>query len=84
MNALINERINSNLFLDLDGVNERTVCDALRKLKPGKSDVYFDCNSNCFINAPDTLIEHVTHLFKWFLRTGQIPLFLISSSLVPI
>ena len=49
--------------------------------------VYFDYNSDCFINAPDTLIEHVTHLFiyiKWFRRTGKIPWFLITCSLVPI
>ena len=26
--------------------------------------VYFDYNSDCFINAPDTLIEHVTHFYE--------------------
>ena len=44
----------------------------------------FDNNSDCFIIAPDTLIEHVTHLCKWFLRTGQIPLFLIACPLFTI
>ena len=46
--------------------------------------VYFDYNSDCFINNSDTFIEHVTHSFKWFLRTGKIPFFQLSCSLVPI
>ena len=78
MNAQKNERINSDPLLDLDSVNIQTVRDALRKLKPRKSDVYFGYNSNCFINAPDTLREHVTHLFKWFQRNGKIPFFLLA------
>ena len=32
----------------------------------------------------DSLIEHVTHLFKWLLRTGKIPDFLLVCTLVPI
>ena len=60
----INNRIIPELESDLDKVNDSTVRNALRKLKPGKSDDFFQFNSNCFINAPDSLIIHVTQIFK--------------------
>jgi len=84
VNEQINNRIIPELESDLDKVNNSTVRAALRKLKPGKSDAFFQFNSDCFINAPDSLINHVTQLFKWFLRTGKIPHFLLICSLVPI
>ena len=57
---------------------------ALQKLKSNKSDALFDFNSDCLINATDKLIQDITVLFRWFLRTGVIPNFLLLCTLVPI
>ena len=65
-------------------MNFNSVKLALNKLKSGKSDVSYDFNSDCLTYAPDSLIEHVTHLFKCLLRTGKIPDFLLVCTLVPI
>lgn len=80
----IEGKIDYQLNSDLDRVTETTVRDALSKLKAGKSDAYFEFNSDCVINCTDKLINQVTLLFKWFLRTGKIPSFLLLCTLVPI
>ena len=80
----LESRINQDLIIDLDRVNHQTVKEALTKLKSGKSDVMFQFGSDCLINGTDSLIDHVTNLFKWFFRTGRIPPFLLMCTLVPI
>ena len=57
---------------------------ALQKLKSNKSDALFDFNSDCLINATDKLIQDIIVLFRWILRTGVIPNFLLLCTLVPI
>jgi len=84
VNQVIEEKIDQSLLPNLDNVNTSTVRAALQKLKGGKSDAIFDFNSDCLINSSDELISAVTHLFKWFLRTGTVPNFLLLCTLVPI
>ena len=84
INEEINLQVNQGLQVDLDRVNSETVRAALDKLKTGKSDVQFSFNSDCLINSSSVLIEHMTQLFRWFLRTGRIPAFLLLCTLVPI
>ena len=84
INQLINSKINQNLNVDLEKVNNDTVRAALRKLKTGKSDSSYSFTSDCLLNAGDELISHVTSLFKWFLRTGRIPMFLLICNIIPI
>ena len=50
----------------------------------GKSDPLFSFNSDCLINSGQELLSHVTQLFKWFLRTGKIPTFLLLCTITPI
>ena len=80
----INSRIDETLLQDIDKVNTQTVASALNKLKSSKSYPVFDFNSGCLINSPPELIQHVTNLFKWFLRTGKVPVFLLLCTIVPI
>lgn len=80
----INSQINPNLARDLDRVTEKTVTDALNKLKSNKSDPVFSFNSDCLLNSCEELVAHVTVLFKWFLRTGKIPAFLLLCTIIPI
>lgn len=80
----IDSRIDATLLQDIDKVNTKTVAAALDKLKSSKSDPVFDFNSDCLINSPPELIHHVTNLFKWFLRSGKVPAFLLLCTIVPI
>ena len=80
----IEEQVDQGLLPHLDRVNPDIVKNALEKLKSSKSDALFDFNSDCLINASAELIEKITILFKWFLRTGVIPNFLLICTLVPI
>ena len=49
-----------------------------------KCDPLFSFNSDCLINSGQELLSHVTQLFKWFLRTGKIPAFLLLCTIIPI
>ena len=61
-------------------INAKTVNScAIDKLKSSKSDPVFYFNSDCLINS-----HHVTILFKWFLRRGKVPAFLLLCSIIPI
>ena len=80
----IDSQIDHNQLGDLDQVNEDAVLEALHKLKHGKSDPLFSFNSDCLLNSGKELLAHVTELFKWFLRTGKIPSFLLLCTIVPI
>ena len=74
----INSRIHETLLQDIDKVNTQTAAPALNKLKSSKSDPVF------YFNSELELIQHVTNLFKWFLRTGKVPAFLLLCTIVPI
>ena len=80
----IDLQVDPSLLGDLDRVNEDAVLQALHKLKNGKSDPLFSFNSDCLINSGQELLSHVTQLFKWFLRTGKIPAFLLLCTIIPI
>lgn len=80
----IDSQINEDLLYDLDRVNEHTVRAALNKLKTGKSDPTFSFSSDCLLNGGDLLVNRVTSLFKWFLRTGRIPPILLLCTIIPI
>ena len=80
----INSRVNQGLLADLDRVNIFNVQAALDKLKACKSDVMFGFSSDCLINSNSEFLGHITQLFKWVLRTGKVPSFLLLCTLVPI
>jgi len=84
VNDDINNLGNQELLLDVERVNTVNVRLALERLKSGKSDVTYSFNSDCLLKTSDVLIQHVTTLFKWFLRTGRVPAFLLLCTLVPI
>ena len=69
---------------DISRVNESVVREALKKMKAGKSDTLYDFSSDCLINGPDSLIPHLTNLFKIFISHGKAPVSLLVCSLVPI
>ena len=53
-------------------------------MKGGKSDVVFEFNSDCLINAPEILHTHLANLFRAFLIHGKVAVILLLCSLIPI
>ena len=53
-------------------------------MKPNKRDALFDMSSDYYINAPDELITHLTHLFRLYLGHGYIPPVILLCTLIPL
>ena len=65
-------------------VTEELVREALKKMKPKKSDAIFDTMSDFYINGPDELVSHLTTLVKLYLYHGYVPYFILLCTLVPL
>ena len=85
---LIGETINQNIYTDsdyhLDRINEKLICDALKKLKPNKKDSLYNTVSDCYINGPDSLKVHIKNLIRIYLVHGVVPRFLLVCTLMPL
>ena len=68
----------------IDKVTPGLVREALKRMKSGKSDVQFEFNSDCLLNAPVVLLDHVANIFRMFLVHGKVAVILLLCSLVPI
>ena len=71
-----------DLIEDVDKVTPELVKEALKKIKATKSDLLFDFNSDCLINAPEVLLNHPAIMFRTFLIHGKVALILLLCSLV--
>ena len=58
--------------------------EAIKKVKPDKSDPVFDYSSDCLKNAPEILLEHIVTIIRCFLIHSHISTVLLLSTLVPI
>ena len=68
----------------LDRINEALVQQALLKLKSNKRDALFNTVSDCYINGPPELIQHLTVLIKMFLVHGFVPPSILVCTLMPL
>ena len=80
----INEGINDNCFQQVERVNEQFVLDALKKMKRNKHDAVLNIVSDCLIDGPPELVQHLTCLFRLFLIHGFVPRFVLLCSLIPL
>ena len=80
----IQDKIGLASLIDVFRINENVVCEALAKMKGGKSDGLYDFSSDCLTNAPPELISHLVKLLRTFMIHGTIPHFLLVCTLVPI
>ena len=86
--VMIQEHLRKNINRDdLEGVDiiiPKLVVEAIKRLKPGKSDPLLKVTSDFFINAPDILHELLSVILKSFIIHAHVSDFLLLSSLVPI
>ena len=58
--------------------------EAVKKVKPNKSDPMYDFTSDCLKNAPDSLFTHLSNVLRSYLTHAHVSLVLLLSTLVPI
>ena len=80
----VNSLINKSEWSVVEGINSLTIQDALRKIKPDKSDPICEFSSDFLKNAPSLFHDHLASLIRSFLVHGYIPHFLLVATLVPI
>ena len=80
----LEENINAQSQYQVDRVTKDLVKEAMRRMKPKKSDAVFDMVSDFYINGPEELVSHLTALIKMFLIHGCVPNFVLMCSLVPL
>ena len=62
LSNLVNSSVGEDHLEDIELIKE-----ALKKMKSGKSDVLYEFNSDCLLNAPEALLIHLSNLFRIFL-----------------
>ena len=68
----------------VDRIDKELVAKAMKKMKTGKNDAIFDFQSDCLINGPPELLDHITNLLKLFIIHGEVPSILLLCTLLPI
>ena len=53
-------------------------------MKNSKNDSIFDFQSDCLINGPDALVNHLTNILKAFVIHGNVPYFILVCTLLPL
>ena len=76
--------INAHSQYQVDRVTKDLVREAMKRMKPKKSDAVFDTVSDFYINGPVELASHLTSLIKLFLIHGCVPHFILMCTLVPL
>ena len=80
----LEEKISAQSQLQVERVTQDLVKEAMKRMKPKKSDAVFDTVSDFYINGPEELVSHLTALIKLFLIHGYVPHFILMCSLAPL
>ena len=80
----INTSVTNESAVQLDRVNEAVIIEALKHMKANKHDENFTIASDCFINGPPELVNHLTNLIRLFLSHGVVPNFVLLCTLMPL
>ena len=59
-------------FMEVEKINSFSIKEALKKIKPNKSDTICNFSSDFLINGPDILIYHLEVMIKSFLLHGHV------------
>ena len=65
-------------------IDEDLIRKALKLMKSNKNDALFNIQSDCIINGPPALIQHLTSLVKSFVVHGIVPTFILLCTLLPL
>ena len=71
-------------IVDIEQIFTNLLKEALKKIKPDKSDQIFNFSTGFPKNAPDILHVHLANIIKSFLVHGHASGFLLLATLVPI
>ena len=80
----IDNKINISATHDVKKVFPEVVKSAIGNLNPGKTDPVFKFSSDCLINGPDNLNEHLSNVIQAFLIHNHVSMILLLSTLVPL
>ena len=80
----IENKINDKSIREVERVTPELVKEAVKHIKPGKSDPVCDFSSDCLKNAPDSLFLHLSNIIRSFLIHSHVSLVLLLATLVPI
>ena len=81
---ILDSKISNKCAIEVEKVTPDIVKEAVKHIKPNKSDPVFDFTSDCLKNAPDSLFMHFSNIIKSFLIHGHVSVILLLSTLVPI
>ena len=80
----INAEIGNEPKVEIDRINPNLIKEALKNIKPNKSDSVCDFSSDFLKNAPEILFVHLAAMIRAFFIHGHVSSFLLLATLVPI
>jgi hypothetical protein len=80
----INVEIGNEAQVEIDRINPTLIKEALKNIKPNKSDPVCDFSSDFLNNAPGILFVHLAAMIRAFFTHGHVSSFLLLATLVPI
>ena len=82
--AELNCKISSANIADIDRIDTSLLKIALGRMKCNKSDSLFDFQSDCLINGPPELAQHLVNQLKTFFTHGIVPNCILVCTLLPL
>ena len=76
--------IDEESLIELAKINSSSIKEALKRIKPNKTDPICNFSSDFLKNGPDILIYHLEVMIKSFLVHGHVSEILLLATLVPI
>ena len=80
----LEQAVGQRILAEVDRVNENLVKQALTLMKSNKCDALFEFQSDCLINGPPELIQHLTYLLRSYITHGIVPCFILLCTLLPL
>ena len=84
VSKVIESKVGDKSIEEVDKVTPELVKEAVKHIKPNKSDPLCDFTSDCIKNAPDSLFLHFADIIKSFLVHSHVSIILLLATLVPI
>ena len=84
VSEILESKIDSASNSEVVKVTPTLISEAVKHIKPGKSDPVYDFSSDCLKNAPVELFSHLSNIIKSFLIHSHVSTVLLLSTLVPI
>ena len=84
VSKIIDSKISNQSIDEVEKVSPDIIKEAIKRIKPDKSDPVFDFTSDCLKNAPDGLFLHLSNIIKSFIIHSHVSIILLLSTLVPI